>query len=73
MVLECNNGTFGQHCTELCGNCFQSEPCHHVNGTCRNGCDEGYQEDTCTEGRYMKVWGGKSIAEILIITDRWQF
>ena len=46
----CSDGTFGQNCTEECGECLGKEQCDHVNGTCVNGCNPGYYGITCTEG-----------------------
>ena len=47
---ECEGGTFGQDCTEVCGNCLGGESCHHINGSCLNGCDSGYEKIYCTKG-----------------------
>ena len=46
----CENGTFGQDCTQICGKCVGDKPCHHIDGTCMNGCDPGYKGNLCTEG-----------------------
>ena len=48
--IVCSDGTFGKNCTEQCGECLGKEKCDHVNGTCVNGCNPGYQGITCTEG-----------------------
>lgn len=40
----------GENCGIACGNCLAKEQCHHINGTCMNGCDRGYQGSKCTEG-----------------------
>ena len=50
VFTECETGYFGRNCTEVCGFCIDGEPCHNVEGTCKNGCDQGYQGLTCTEG-----------------------
>lgn len=49
-VTVCDGDMYGYNCSILCGKCFESEQCHHVNGTCMNGCDSGYQGEHCTEG-----------------------
>ena len=49
---DCYSGMFGQRCTESCGKCLGKEQCHHVNGTCLNGCDPGYQGLNFSEGRH---------------------
>ena len=41
---------FGQNCGEKCGECVNDEQCHHINGTCLNGCDRGFQGHECNEG-----------------------
>lgn len=50
---------YGYNCSILCGKCFESEQCHHVNGTCMNGCDSGYQGEHCTEGNSVGFFLGK--------------
>ena len=52
---ECKAGEFGQNCTESCGNCVQNEACHHVNGSCLNGCDAGYEGTNCTQGKSIQT------------------
>ena len=49
-LIECVNGTFGQDCNERCGECVEKEQCHHVNGSCVNGCKPGYRGIRCTKG-----------------------
>lgn len=48
--IECGDGKFGQNCSSLCGHCHDKEQCHYINGTCFNGCDDGYQGSDCTQG-----------------------
>lgn len=50
IFIVCSDGTFGKNCTEQCGECLGKGKCDHVNGTCVNGCNPGYQGITCTEG-----------------------
>lgn len=49
-LSDCEGGMYGDNCSVPCGNCFRSEQCHHINGTCLNGCDSGYQGLPCTKG-----------------------
>lgn len=49
-ILECDEGTFGQNCSSVCGHCLDKKQCNNINGTCPNGCDSGYQGSHCTEG-----------------------
>lgn len=51
--LECPVGLYGDHCNNNCGNCLNNTTCHHVNGTCFEGCEPGYQEHNCTEGKHL--------------------
>ena len=51
LSLECDK-TYGPGCTETCGHCFDSKPCHHINGSCVNGCAPGFLGDTCIKGIY---------------------
>ena len=46
----CDGGMFGKHCNETCGKCLNDGLCHHINGSCFNGCDSGYSGINCTEG-----------------------
>ncbi|XP_061186966.1 scavenger receptor class F member 2-like [Saccostrea echinata] len=46
--FECGSGTFGQNCTQLCGQCKDGVGnCDHVTGVCSNGCAEGYIGNKC--------------------------
>ena len=44
---ECAIGYYGNGCSEECGHCIDQNGCHHLNGTCSNGCKEGYMGDLC--------------------------
>ena len=41
---------FGTNCSEQCGNCLSLDQCHHINGSCPDGCAPGFQGVTCTKG-----------------------
>ena len=45
--IVCNNNTWGPGCHLNC-HCI-SGSCHHVNGTCESGCEQGWTGDTCQE------------------------
>ena len=49
-ITECTGRKYGAGCLEDCGYCVEYEKCHHISGKCLNGCKEGYQGLTCTEG-----------------------
>eukprot|EP00105_Crassostrea_gigas_P044220 XP_019928368.1 PREDICTED: protein draper-like [Crassostrea gigas] len=55
-VSECPDQTYGPECQQICGNCKNKESCHHVNGSCLNGCDRGVNgekcDKACPDGRY---------------------
>ena len=42
-LSECDLGTYGDNCNETCGNCLDPTECHHSNGTCLSGCNDGFQ------------------------------
>eukprot|EP00105_Crassostrea_gigas_P019607 XP_011438156.1 PREDICTED: multiple epidermal growth factor-like domains protein 11 [Crassostrea gigas] len=45
---KCNSGTYGENCTYQCGECLNAVTCDHVDGTCSEGCNPGWQTtDTC--------------------------
>lgn len=50
ILIECDGHKFGQNCSKTCGHCLEKEACHHVNGSCLNGCDLGYHGANCTQG-----------------------
>lgn len=52
LFVACPDGNYGENCNEQCGNCNNTKQCHHVNGTCLNGCKTGFQSDKCIESRY---------------------
>ncbi|XP_061165618.1 uncharacterized protein LOC133174522 [Saccostrea echinata] len=47
---ECDDGRYGQDCGERCGACLGYKQCHHINGSCPEGCDTGYKGNFCTTG-----------------------
>lgn len=42
--------SFGLECASNCSSCRNGTPCHHENGTCLQGCDEGVSGDMCQSG-----------------------
>lgn len=51
IFTECDGGNFGQDCSNKCGNCLQNEQCHHINGSCMNGCNPGYYGTYCSKSK----------------------
>ena len=56
IFIECSPGKFGYECNESCGVCAGGEPCHHTNGTCLNGCEDGFLGPKCIEGTYHPLF-----------------
>lgn len=54
-ITACDGGMYGEGCAIPCGNCLESRQCHHINGTCMNGCDNGYSGSNCTDG-WLIIW-----------------
>lgn len=50
-LADCDGKMFGDNCSKSCGDCLGSEQCHHINGTCLNGCASGYEGELCTKGK----------------------
>ena len=47
---ECETGTYGRKCGNICGHCLNQTDCFHENGTCLNGCSAGYLGNLCKKG-----------------------
>nr|XP_034321234.1 multiple epidermal growth factor-like domains protein 10 isoform X2 [Crassostrea gigas] len=46
----CDNHFYGEwKCSVPCGKCLKNEQCHHLNGTCFNGCMSGFMGSKCIE------------------------
>lgn len=57
-TLECKVGFYGYKCYNRCGHCSDNLMCHHVNGSCPNGCQAGWNGKTCMESmKYSLVVG----------------
>ncbi|KAK3779435.1 hypothetical protein RRG08_062093 [Elysia crispata] len=50
---ECQSGKYGEKCSKQCSvHCAgQHNACNHVDGSCNQGCDDGYIGRFCTEGK----------------------
>lgn len=52
--VECTAGYFGLECKSKCvGHCKDNKQCNHINGTCDDGCKDGYTGSDCTEGCWI--------------------
>ena len=49
------NLTYGLDCQEICGNCLNLKQCNHINGSCMEGCDPGFQGEKCVRGTFTNV------------------
>lgn len=47
---------YGLECKQICGNCINKEQCHHVNGSCLNGCDNGFYGTRCDLGMLKSIF-----------------
>lgn len=50
---ECPNGTYGLNCLQPCGHCRDNEPCNYIDGTCPNGCQNGFLGSKCIGSEYF--------------------
>lgn len=51
-ISECDDFRFGKNCGRQCGHCYNNSSCHHINGTCVDGCDRGYQGTECMQRKH---------------------
>ena len=54
-MTECQKNKYGLNCSKTCGNCRESSQCHHINGSCLNGCDPGFQGEKCNMGKFCSI------------------
>ena len=47
---DCNEGFYGENCSFSCGHCRNQEQCDVINGSCFNGCENGYWGFQCNYG-----------------------
>lgn len=48
-MTECPLGQYGEACEKLCEQCSDPSECHHLHGTCSNGCKPGYKGNRCSQ------------------------
>lgn len=49
LLTECENKSYGENCGMVCGKCKDNESCNHKDGTCPNGCSDGWTGNKCTD------------------------
>ena len=55
-ILECNPGSFGAMCKDVCSqHCQDSRSCDHITGTCVGGCQDGWIGSKCTESKPISI------------------
>jgi hypothetical protein len=68
---ECSDNHYGPDCSQTCGKCREDKQCHHINGSCSDGCDTGYKGDKCDEG--VVCWRElyfKGILSIILLKEK---
>lgn len=50
IVTECDDGKYGPGCSLTCGACINDIQCHHINHSCLQMCNLGFQGQKCDEG-----------------------
>lgn len=60
----CSAGYFGENCNSSCGHCLNEAACHHINGTCDEECNPGYQAPYCTDGKIYSYMLAKHIQKL---------
>ena len=50
LYLRLCTGYFGYECANICqGHCFNNAACDHIDGTCSDGCQDGFKGSFCNE------------------------
>ena len=52
----CPSGRYGKGCKYPCGDCLNDITCHHINGTCEDGCGDGFYGEFCTTRKYCDIF-----------------
>lgn len=49
-ILDCAPGYFGYGCKNICeGHCLNNAACNRIDGTCIDGCQDGFKGTFCNE------------------------
>ena len=49
ILVQCQDGWYGEDCISTCGHCNGSESCDKEDGQCST-CEDGYRGTLCIEG-----------------------
>lgn len=49
----CDQGSYGDNCSDICGHCRDINKCSNSNGKCLTGCDAGFQGELCKTREFM--------------------
>ena len=53
---DCSNGYFGYDCGTPCSeNCLNNTICDRINGSCLNGCKDGYRGENCNLSKHLNI------------------
>lgn len=55
IITECDGGKYGPVCSLACGACINSTKCHHINGSCLQGCGPGFKGQKCDKGLWSPI------------------
>lgn len=58
LLTVCDEMWYGVNCSQRCaGHCKDNDTCNHVTGQCDRGCDAGWTQSDCDNGRIILcVW-----------------
>lgn len=57
LISECQNQTYGLNCAYNCsGHCLNGTICMPTNGSCMKGCEPGWTNDTCKDGKQRDIY-----------------
>ena len=54
-ITVCENGYYGNNCSQHCGNCLNGGFCDKLTGFCGNGCKPHFKRPLC-QGNVIQNW-----------------
>jgi hypothetical protein len=55
LISGCTFNTYGENCKIPCGHCKDNVSCNSINGSCPEGCTEGWYGEKCDIGKFVTV------------------